>query len=161
MNKRIILVGRGTSGKDYLRKRFDARGYNYQISYTTRPPRDTEIDGIDYHFINDNDVARMTQNDEWNHLIFFNGWAYGTTKEQFHNTQYGLFIFTPEAVALIKPEDRKNSFIIFLDPPDEVILRRLQERSMPGDTANRRFLADVEQFKNYTDYDIRITTSDW
>ena len=49
MNK-IILVGKGASGKDHLRKILEGRGFTYGISYTTRPPREGEIDGQDYYF---------------------------------------------------------------------------------------------------------------
>ena len=50
-HKRIVLVGRAASGKDHARKKFEAKGYKYGISYTSRPPRSNEVNGIDYHFL--------------------------------------------------------------------------------------------------------------
>jgi len=159
--KRIILVGRGTSGKDYLRKRFETKGFKYQISYTTRPPREGEVDGVDCFFITQEKADEMTQKGEWKHLIYFNNWGYGTTKEQFYSDDCPIFLFTPEAIELISEEDMKTSFIIYLDPPSRIIKKRLSERKMPGDTAERRYKADVKQFKNFNTYDMRITTSNW
>ena len=44
MNK-VILVGKGASGKDHLRKILEGRGFTYGTSYTTRPPREGEMVG--------------------------------------------------------------------------------------------------------------------
>lgn len=151
----------GGCGKDHLRKRFEARGFVYQISYTTRPPREGEVDGRDYFFISDEKAQEMIENDEWYEYVYFNGWLYGTAKNQFYADQCPIFIMTPLGISQIKPEDRSSCFIIFIDPSADVIMQRLKARNMPGDTASRRFFADVEQFKYFTDYDIRITTHDW
>jgi hypothetical protein len=48
---RIILCGKAASGKDHLRKILEGRGFKYGVSYTTRPPRQGEIDGKDYLFV--------------------------------------------------------------------------------------------------------------
>ena len=50
MNKRIILVGPTASGKTLLRKRFEDKGFECDVSYTSRKPRQGEKDGIHYHF---------------------------------------------------------------------------------------------------------------
>ena len=34
-----------------MRKVLEGRGFTYGTSYTTRPPRDGEIDGQDYYFV--------------------------------------------------------------------------------------------------------------
>jgi guanylate kinase len=46
MNKRVIIVGKGGSGKDHLRKSLSEIGYNYCVSHTSRPPRQDEENGI-------------------------------------------------------------------------------------------------------------------
>lgn len=158
---RIILVGKGTSGKDYLRKKFEGKGFKYQISYTTRPPREGEVDGVDYYFITQEQADWMTLNDEWKHLIYFNEWAYGTTKIQFYDTNCPLFLFTPKAIKLISEEDLKSSFIIYLKPDESVILNRLAKRKMPGDSAERRYAADLIDFADFNTIDLKITNSDF
>lgn len=158
---KLILTGPGGCGKDHLRKRFESRGFKYQVSYTTRPPREGEVDGVDYFFISKEKAQEMIENDEWYEYVEFHGWLYGTSKEQFFSTDSPIFIMTPIGISLIKPEDREDCFVVYIDPDPEVIMQRLKGRNMPGDTAERRYFADVEQFKDFKDYDMRITTHDW
>ena len=49
----IFLIGPQGSGKTTLAKELERRGYEQIIAYTTRPPRDNEIEGVDYHFVTD------------------------------------------------------------------------------------------------------------
>jgi GTPase SAR1 family protein len=50
MESKIIIVGPGGSGKDFLRKKFTDKGFTYGVSFTSRPPREGEEEGIDYFF---------------------------------------------------------------------------------------------------------------
>jgi len=156
---RTILVGKAASGKDYLRKLYESRGYIYAVSYTTRPPRPGEVNGKDYIFISEEDFKTMIDHDEWYEWVSFNGWKYGTSKQQFYNDD--LFIMTPTGTGHITKEDRKDSLIIFLDMPIEKRRARLEARVMPGDSVERRIIADEEDFKDFNNYDIRITNDDF
>ena len=158
-HKRIILVGKAGSGKDYLRKKFESRGFNYAVTYTTRPAREGEVDGKDYHFITDDVANQMVESGMFYEYVYFNGWLYGTTVNQFYSDD--LFIMTPSGISNIKPEDRKNSFIIYIDIYLFVRKKRLSERNMPGDTLSRRIEADEVDFKEFNDYDLRITNEDF
>ena len=71
---RIILVGRGASGKDHMRKTLEKRGYRYAVSYTTRPPRAGEINGKDYFFIQPPDAQDMIDRGEFYEWVAFNNW---------------------------------------------------------------------------------------
>ena len=37
----------------------------YSISHTTRPPRDNELDGVDYHFIRQKEFVKGIDTGEW------------------------------------------------------------------------------------------------
>jgi guanylate kinase len=158
-HKRIILVGKAASGKDNLRKRFESRGFKYAVSYTTRPPRDGEVNNQDYIFITDELAQKMIEEGNFYEYVEFNGWIYGTTKSQFWSDD--LFIMTPKGISHIKPEDRKKCFIIYLDIDIQVRYDRLLQRDMPGDSVQRRIQADELDFTNFTDYDLRITNPDF
>ena len=160
MNKRIILVGKAASGKDHLRKVLEGRGYKFAQSYTTRMPRPGEIDGKDYYFITESQFEVMESSRQFYEFVEFNGWKYGTTNKQF-NESCDVFIMTPHGISLVSPEDRKSSFIIYIDVEDNVRLERLSKREMPGDSIQRRMLADVNDFAKFKDYDIKITNSDF
>ena len=59
---RIILCGKAASGKDHLRKVLEGRGFRYGVSYTTRPPREGEIDGKDYYFLDESEFNNLAEN---------------------------------------------------------------------------------------------------
>lgn len=159
MNKRIILVGRAASGKDFIRKKFETRGFKYAVSYTTRPPRDGEIDGSDYIFITDEEAQRMISSGEFYEYVEFNGWIYGTTCDQFEEDD--LFIMTPSGLAHVDEDSRKKSFVIFIDIDESIRRDRMLQRDMPGDSVDRRIEADRKDFENFINYDIRITNHDF
>jgi guanylate kinase len=159
MHKRIILVGRAASGKDYIRKKFEARGFRYAVSYTTRPPREGEIDGVDYIFISQEEAQEMIENDDFYEYVEFNGWIYGTTRDQFDEDH--VFIMTPSGLAHLDEDSRKKSFVIFIDIDEAVRRERMAIRNMPGDSVDRRIEADRKDFENFTNYDIRITNPDF
>lgn len=155
MHKRIIIVGKAASGKDYLRKKFEERGFKYGVSYTTRPPRPDEVSGKDYIFIRPADAQDMMDRNEFYEWVAFNNWIYGTTVEQFKRDD--IFIMTPKGIAHISEEDRKNSLIIYFDIDESIRRDRMLARNMPGDSVERRLEADRLDFENFTNYDIKIT----
>ena len=156
MKSKIVIVGRGGSGKDFLRKKFESRGFKYCVSHTSRPIRSGEVEGKDYkftdvEFFSDN-IVNFYEIDE------FNGWKYGTLIEDFMNSN--LFIMTPRGVNNIRSEDRANCFVIFIDPDKETIRKRLTERK-DADSADRRMEADDKDFFEFFNYDMRVTNHDF
>lgn len=158
-HKRIILVGKAASGKDNLRKRFESKGFKYAVSYTTRPPREGEVNNQDYIFITDELAQTMINEGNFYEYVEFNGWIYGTTKSQFWCDD--LFIMTPKGISHITPDDRKKCFIIYLDIDIQIRYDRLLQRDMPGDSVQRRIEADELDFMSFTDYDLRVTNPDF
>jgi guanylate kinase len=153
---KIILVGKGGSGKDFLRKKFESRGFKYCVSYTSRPKRGNEKEGVDYKFVSDdffnNNVHKFYE------IAEFNGWKYGRTIEDFEKSS--LLIMTPGGIKNIKPEHRKKCFIIFIDVDREILKKRLAERK-DGDDVERRLSADDLDFRDFKDYDVRIKNEDF
>lgn len=152
---RIILVGPGASGKDFMRKRLEERGMTYAVSYTTRPPRPGEEDGKDYYFLSQEQCQAMKDEDEFYEVIDFNGWSYGTTLKQFYRDD--VFIMTPSGLSHLSKEDRSKSFVIFFDIDEEIRRQRLSERVMPGHTVDARLEADRKLFAGFSNYDLKIT----
>ena len=85
MRSLTILIGCSASGKDTvmnrLVKEFDVKPV---ISYTTRPIRDCEQDGREYHFVTEEEFERMMNNDEFVETRVYNtvngNWYYGLPK---------------------------------------------------------------------------------
>lgn len=157
---KIIIVGKGASGKDHLKKKFLVRGFKQSVSYTTRPPRSTELDGIDYHFVDEPTFKQMItlkEFREWN-VFGEQKWYYGTTVREFNAAS--IFVMTPSGVKALTEQERKKCFVIYLDVPEEVRRERLCERN-DADTPERRLRTDNEDFKDFEDYDMKITDHDF
>ena len=161
MHKRIVVCGKAASGKNFIVQKFQKKGYTHGISYTTRPPRILPVkeeDGIDYFFISSNEFDSMIESNSLYEYVSFNNWRYGTSNTQFYSND--IFIMTPCGVSKITPEDREKTIIIFVDIPYKIRRERLMKRS-DADNVERRLEADEQDFENFTDFDIKITNSDF
>lgn len=154
LTKRIILAGKAGSGKDFLRDVFTERGFEPDISVTTRPMRDGEEAGKTYHFISEEQYQDLERGDALYESIRYVGKAYGTLRVSWESSD--VFIMTPTGVSQIHPEDRDDCYVIYLDIPMDVRRGRLQKRS-DWDSVNRRIEADEKDFKHFKDFDARIT----
>lgn len=157
MKKRVIFVGKSAAGKDHARKICEQwLGLQYQVSYTTRPAREFESDGVDYFFIPMREFNKMLNQDMWYEHVSFNGWQYGTTREQMQKPD-SCFIMTPHGLSMLTPEDRAESHVILLDMGEEIRRERISERRQTSDSIERRMIADEHDFKDFTDFDISLT----
>ena len=155
---RIILVGKGASGKSHYAKKMADKGYRINVSYTTRPPRTGELEGVDYHFVSEDYFLSLQNGGFFYETVKRKNWWYGTGNSRWEWED--LFIMTPSGIASIKPEDRKDCFIIYLDIPFEVRRERLMQRD-DADSVERRLASDEEDFADFTDFDVRFTNPDF
>jgi len=156
MKAKIIIVGPGGSGKDFLRKKMVERGFEYGVSFTSRPPRDGELEGVDYYYRDENFFN--FNSDIFLELQEFNGWKYGISKDEF--SVKNLFILSPAGIKSLPKSFREESFVIYLNPSAGIRRKRLEGRN-DADSVGRRFLADGRDFSGFFDYDIMITNEDF
>lgn len=158
MHSKIALVGPGASGKDHLRQKFQDRGFVFGVSCTTRPMRDGEVHGKDYYYLTDEefeDNIKIGAFVEWQE---FNNWKYGMMKPEFERCD--IMILNAEAVDLLEPEYRDRLFVIYMDIDREVRLERLNARK-DFDNPLRRIEEDDKQFRNFSNFDCKITNEDF
>lgn len=156
MSNKIIIVGPGGSGKDHLRKKMVKKGFIYGVSFTSRPPRIGEEEGVDYYY-RDEDFFKLNP-DIFLELQIFNEWKYGISKGEFENKN--LFILSPAGIKSLPENLRKECFIIYLNPPEETRIKRLSQRN-DADSVERRLIADRKDFFDFFDYDIMIKNEDF
>ncbi len=81
----VVLSGASSVGKKGIREALlndpDLK-LNYSISETTRPRRENEVDGKDYYFVTYKEFADSVKNKELLEYAQFNGYYYGTPKDQ-------------------------------------------------------------------------------
>lgn len=125
----IILTGASSVGKGKIRDLLlEDKDLNlmFSISMTTRPPKEGEVDGRDYYFVSFKSFAEAIKNRELLEYTEFNGYYYGTPKNQIE------FLVEHEKNVLIEVEaqgvgplklNMPDSIAFFVKPvsPDELI----------------------------------------
>jgi guanylate kinase len=154
--ERVILVGPACSGKDYLRNKLHAMGLTIDVSVTTRPPRDDERPGYTYEYISLEEFIQKKATGELYESVEFGSKCYGTTMQSWIKSD--VFIMSPDGVTEnIRPEDRHECYIIYLDPPEDVLAQRWASRDDTPEEQRARMATDAAAFKNFFDYDYRIS----
>jgi len=156
---KLVLVGKAASGKDYLKNRLKLCDFKVGVSHTTRPPRQNEVDGVDYHFTDEDDFKQMIEEDQFVEYMYFNGWYYGQTKEDFAETD--VMIMSKDGLDILPTQYRKQCMVIYLDMDRKTRVERLNLRDDVNDSIARRLEADEAQFKDFKDFEIRITNPDF
>lgn len=161
--EKCIIIGPSGSGKDFLVRKLVEKGLKSGIKMTTRPKRKHEVQGITYDFINESNFLDKIKLNEFLCYQKFTVtplnkepeiWYYGLTKEEFENSQ--VFIMTPGEFSNITPEQRKECFVVYLDIDRSIRESRLFKREDKNDSIRRRLDADEEDFKDLTDYDLKV-----
>jgi guanylate kinase len=162
--EKLIILGKSGSGKDYLMRKLVEKGLKSGLKMTTRPQRKFEKQGITYNFVNDNQFVELINENKFLAYQTFNvtpegrdpeTWYYGLTLQEFNESQ--LFIMTPGEFSNIDEETRKKCFVVYLDIDRKVRESRLFKREDKNDSIIRRLDADEIDFKEFRDYDLRIT----
>jgi guanylate kinase len=102
MNNFIIIAicGKSASGKstiaDKLQFELCELGYDahFIVSASSRPRRENEIDGIDYHFL---PKEKFFQENKYCEYTEFNGWYYGTPWSEIHEG-INVGVFNPSGL---------------------------------------------------------------
>ncbi len=154
-------VGKGTVCKALLTELGEGpnRQLTLSISATTRPMRPGEVDGVNYHFLSQEDFLRRVDNGEFLEYATVYGNYYGTLRsavqqELAEGRNVLLEIDTDGArqIKKLMPEAE----LIFLAPPSpEELLRRLQGRNTDSaaEIARRQQCLEAELAQQvYYDY---------
>ena len=137
-NKRIIIVISSPSGagKTSVCHKLIERDKSIalSISDTTRPPRDNEIDGVDYNFIEEKEFKNKIINKSYVEYANVFGNFYGSQYENiinhFKNGSDVLFDIDWQGAKQLKSSSFKNIVSIFITPPSkDVIYQRLKSRA--------------------------------
>ena len=146
----IVLVGESASGKSSIEK-FLVNNYEYKkvVSYTTRPPRDGEIDGVDYHFIDTEKFLRLKAEGFFAETAMYREWYYGTAKEDC--TDDKIAVLTPHGLRQVSKIDSINATSFYINVPRRDRLIKILQRGDNIEEAYRRSLSDVGQFDGIED----------
>jgi guanylate kinase len=158
----IIIVGRSGTGKSSLVRNFNRHNPDYAktiITTTTRPMRAGEVNGVNYHFVIKQDFERMIAEDKLVEYVEYQGYYYGTTKDEFDYSRTNIVVVEPVGLEHIRNffKDSFRIFVVKLDAPDAIILERMLRRDQPVEDIVKRYKEDKSRFENIY-HDILINT---
>ena len=149
----LALVGYTASGKTTILNELEKLGIPRIVTMTTRPMRPGEVDGKTYYYRSEEEFKKLMYYGFFAETTSYNvangeTWYYGTPKEKLYGD--GAIILNPDGLKTLK--DKYDMLVFYLDVPEHVLLKRLEERGDNPDEARRRLAADKEDFKNIRDY---------
>lgn len=161
MGKLFVLMGKSSTGKDTIYKELlkdDRISLKEVVIYTTRPIREGEIDGREYHFVDEKTRDELVQSGKVIERRDYNTvhgvWSYFTVDD-------GQFELHKQDYMVIATLEAYNEFIrffgkdavqpIYVEVEDGERLTRALEREKKQKSPKyaelcRRFLADNEDF---------------
>ena len=171
MKNILILCGKAASGKDtlkrYMVEALELSGieFNNVVNTTTRPPREGEVDGVNYHFCSAEEMTKKILNDEMAEAVLFNDWVYGTENKALSEDKLNVGIFNLEGIEALRQNPNHNIFAVYLDVEDSVrLIRYLNRENMTKEKINemfRRYKADEIDFADVDDLvDYKLTIED-
>ncbi len=161
MGKIFCIIGKSATGKDTIYKRIlEESGLNLNriIPYTTRPIREGEEEGREYHFCREEDVIQLEKEGRIVELRSYNTvhgiWKYFTVNDGniLLDQENYLIIGTLEAYTKIRDYFGKEVTVpIYIEIDDgERLARALKRERKPENQKYeemcRRFLADAADF---------------
>lgn len=146
----IVLVGESASGKTSVQK-YLKEHYEYKdiVSYTTRQPRDGEVDGIDYHFITVEQFKSLKEQGFFAETAVYNDWNYGVAKEDC--TDDKVAVLTPHGLRQVSKLKDIDVVSFYINVPRRDRLIKILQRGDNIEEAYRRSLSDVGQFDGIED----------
>lgn len=147
----LILIGESASGKSSIEKELVKKyGFEKIISYTTRKKRQNEENGIDYHFISEENFLKLKEQGFFAETATYNGWHYGSAKQDYL-TDNKVAVLTPHGLRQIKNIDNHNIVSFYINVPRRDRLIKILQRGDDIEEAYRRSLSDVGQFDGIKD----------
>lgn len=153
--KLIVLFGEAGSGKDTcLHQVCSVMGDRIHeiVSSTTRPPRQGEKDGVNYHFLSFDEYNEKIKNNQFLETSSFREWYYGTTLDELDSNKVNIGVFNPTGVKSIseKTDIIDPVYVWIQASPKNRLLRQLNREKNPDcDEIIRRYSTDKTDFEPY------------
>ena len=157
----FYIIGKSSSGKDTIFniiKNDKELNLDTIVPYTTRPIRDGETEGVEYHFVDDDKFRQLLSDNaviEYRTYHTMHGdWTYFTAQDDSINLDRGSYIalgVLEAYTSFVKYFGPERVVPIYIDVEDgERLARALKRERLPENRKYaemcRRFLADLEDF---------------
>lgn len=151
--KIVAICGKAGAGKDALLQAL-LRAYpeaHEIISYTTRPPRDYEVDGKNYHFITKEQFIQLIEEGKILEAAEFNDWVYGTSVDDLEEDKLNFGVFNPTGVESLDTYDNLDVLLVMCACADHTrLIRQLSREENPNvEEILRRYRTDQFDFSEF------------
>ena len=162
-----IISGPSGVGKSTLIRKLRDRcpDLAYSVSHTTRPPRADEINGINYHFVDQDTFKKMIQKKAFVEWAKVYDAFYGTSLSSLHEQlDQGLDVILDidnQGAENIRDYFKESILIYILPPSLKLLKKRLKNRAMDDKaTIDARFKTATNELQNCKWYDYIILNDD-
>lgn len=155
MSYRIVaIVGKSASGKDYLSKKLGAyEDFNLAISDTTRPPRETEIDKVDYNFIDKQTFFRNAITNKYVSKTCFKDWYYAVNLSSLRQNRINILVLDCKGLIDLKNQSDRYNIVKVIET--KCSLRTRIKRYLRRDKKCSKFELVRRTIADWYDFNIR------
>ena len=164
----LVLSSPSGAGKTTIARRLreEDNSIEMSISHTTRPRRNGEKNGKDYHFVDRETFTRMRDQGEFLEwaVVFDN--FYGTTRKPVEDALAAgrdvLFDVDWQGAASLRDQAKNDVVTVFILPPTAADLeQRLNERAQDSpEIVRRRMLGASNEIQHWDEYDYVVINHD-
>ena len=154
--------GKTTIARSLLQARDDL---GYSVSAATRPRREGERDGVDYHFLTREEFLRRVEAGEFVEWATYAGNLYGTLKQEIARIlgagRHAVLDIDIEGARQIR-RNLDNSLQVFVLPPSaEVLVERLTGRNTENpEVLRKRLTRASDELAAVAEYDYAVVNED-
>ena len=168
MKNIIVISAPSGAGKTPLCSELQRRKphIKFSVSCTTRPKRVHEVDGVNYHFLSEQEFTEKMQNNEFIEFENVHGYFYGTLRKTLEDalTQQEMILFDVDVngAMAIKSNYSDNTYTIFILPPslDDLKKRLIQRGSETEERINKRLERTAQEMEYKDKFDACIINDD-
>lgn len=149
----IIISGPSGAGKDTAIKALMRKNSQIRdaVGYTTRQPREGEVNGEDISFVTKEQFEVLINNDLLIEYAYYNGHYYGMPKSEVEKAIDELTIFNVgiSGAKAIKSYNQEAITILLLPPSTEELVKRMGNR---GAGRLKRVKTDIEEALTFFEF---------
>ncbi|XP_051823709.1 55 kDa erythrocyte membrane protein [Antechinus flavipes] len=144
--KTLVLIGANGVGRSHIKNALvnkNPEKFVYPAPYTTRPPKKSEENGKDYHFISTEEMTKNISANEFLEFGSYQGNMFGTKFETLHQIhqqdKVAILDIEPQTLKIIRTAEL-SPFIVFIAPTDKAQQSEaLQQLQKDSETIHHRY----------------------
>jgi guanylate kinase len=162
----VVSAPSGAGKSTVLLKVLEAMGsVRFSVSHTTRAPRPGEREGIQYHFVSEEEFGRLQGAGMFLEWAEVHGRRYGTSRSEYERAERDgvdlLLDLDVQGAAQVRLKFPDAVTVFVLPPSYEDLERRLRGRAQDDEESVRRRLETArEELGLYREYDYAIVNED-